>query len=168
MKMLLKSVHQIFSYNKWSNQRLVKNISKITDEDYYKMLPIPFNNIHGVLLHLFYYDKKYFDKIVNQSKSFEAIESFSREHLAKQILCYSKKWIIWIESLMKLKQLPEFFDEILKYVIDLSTHNNYHRGQINIITSFIGYKPESLDIFVYNRYSKKKLQKAECFNPIPF
>ena len=42
--------------------------------------------------------------------------------------------------------------KLQKNIIDLSIHNNYHRGQINVALSLMGYKPESLDIYMFNNH----------------
>jgi uncharacterized damage-inducible protein DinB len=149
-KILLKNIHQIISYNQWANQRLIENINKITDEDYHKILPIPFNNIHGLLLHLYYYDTKHYQELTNLLNPHAIEKKFQRGLLAERILLSSSIWITWIENLIPINQSTDFFEKTLKNISDLSAHNNYHRGQINIIASILGYKPESLDIFLYN------------------
>jgi uncharacterized damage-inducible protein DinB len=149
---LLKSIHQILTYNKWANEKIIFNIQKLVDEDYYKKLSIPFDSIHGLLQHLFYYDEKCFNKLGCSSNKL-ALEDPSRNHLAEIILFISNKWISWVEELFLLDKLPDSFDEISKNIIDLSIHNNYHRGQINVALSLMGYKPESLDVYMFNEIS---------------
>ena|SRR5438105_4725779 len=148
--MILNNIYQILSYNNWANQRLVRNVNKVTDADYYKIQPIPFNNIHGLLSHLLYYDTKYYQKLAPELNTSIIENKHTRAYIAENILLSSSNWIHWIEKFMDINPLPTFSEEIAKNIFDLSIHSSYHRGQINIILSVIDYKPESLDIFLFN------------------
>lgn len=146
---LLKNIYQVLSYNKWANQRLIGNINKIADEDYYKAHPAPFENIHGILLHLYHYETKFYQKLTTQVHTSVEMK-LPRAELAEQVILSSSRWLHWIEQLMQSSRLPKFFAEAAKNVHDLAAHNNYHRGQINTLASIGKAEPESLDVFLYN------------------
>lgn len=153
-KMILSHLQNILRYNHWANTRLIENLSKIADEDYLKPLPIPFTNLHGLLSHLHEYDRKQYQELKSKDASTQE-ESLSRPALADDILfyVYAKKWLLWIEAVIQQDPSPEFLERISKNIVDLSIHNNYHRGQANIIAHFLGYAPESLDIYAYQASS---------------
>lgn len=111
-------------------------------EDYIKDLSIPFNNLGGLLSHLFYYDKKAYCQIVDKMSLPKEEEKLSKETICENLLNYAKKWNEMVENLNKD---PDNIEKILSWY----AHNNYHRGQINVIISILGYKTQSLDVFLY-------------------
>lgn len=146
---LLKNIYEILLYNEWANKRLIQNINLVRQDDYKKTLPVPFNSLHGLLAHLHYYDVKYYHKIVYGSSISKFDEKLSKESLSENILSYSVKWTEWIKDLISSLSNSENLENSSKHVLDLCAHNNYHRGQINVVISLLGYEPQSLDIFLY-------------------
>lgn len=145
---LLKNIREILLYNTWANERLIQNISLVKYDDYIKTLSVPFNNLHGLLAHLHYYDVKYYHKIVDGTAP-KLDEKLPRASIIENILIYSTKWNEWISSLITNTSDPSSLENISENIFDLCIHNNYHRGQINILMSFLGYEPQSLDLFLY-------------------
>jgi len=154
---LLHQFIEILSYNQWANQRLLENIQLLSDDDYHKNRPIPFDNIHLLLTHLFYYDQKYFYKIFHPEQKFTQ-EKMDRTLLAHSLLTSSQQWLLALEKLQNIT--PESLENAAKKIITVSMHNNYHRGQINLLISLLGYNPQSLDVFVYSPVG------AENFPPL--
>ena len=60
----LKNIRKIIFYNSWANERLIQNVKQVPPDDYIQILPVPFNNLHGLLHHLYYYDAKYYHELV--------------------------------------------------------------------------------------------------------
>jgi uncharacterized damage-inducible protein DinB len=148
---LLRNIFHILTYNKWANERLLSNVNLLTDEYYYKTLSIPFNNIHGLLYHILYHEYKFQNKLLAGEHHPNIAATVSRSVLEELILYSSTKWIDWVEKIISTKRIPDTFDEIFKSITDLSIHNNYHRGQINVTLSLLGFQPQTLDIFVFNK-----------------
>ena len=143
---LIQKITEIFLYDNWANQKLITNINSLSDEEYLRTISIPFNNVHGLLQHLYDYQEKYFQKIVNKSLNKITEVVFSRNILVEKILECSKNWLDWTK---KLDDNSMDIENIFKDIIYLFAHNNYHRGQLQIAVSFLGYQPESIDIFLY-------------------
>jgi uncharacterized damage-inducible protein DinB len=146
---LLKHIKEILLYNAWANTQLLENLQKISDEDYFKVIPTAFNSIHGLALHISYYDTKYFYKLTSPGSEVVFNRAMSRTDLQEYILLYSQKWLTWVENISINEQLPTLLNEISQGFFDLTIHNNYHRGQLNEIAFGLGYKPTSLDIYLY-------------------
>jgi len=152
----IENIREIFQYNTWANEQLIKNLSQIEYVDYIKPLPIPFKNLHGLLNHLYYYDAKSYHKIVDGNVSLiKEKGELSRELLFETILTYSKNWNQWIDKLIDKydKDDKEKLEMNLELIFNLYAHNNYHRGQINSLISILGYQPKSLDVFLYKSQS---------------
>lgn len=142
---LIKNINEIFNYDDWANQKLMTNIKKISDEDYEKPISMPFSHIHGLLQHLYHYQEKYFQKIVNISWHKITEPQLSRNELSENILRCSKEWLNWAKNLENEVNIGLLFQD----VIYLFAHNNYHRGQLQIALAYLGLQPESIDIFLY-------------------
>lgn len=172
----VKNITDIFHYDLWANQKLIRNIEAITDEEYQRSISVPFKNVHGLLQHLYYYHEKYFQRIVHQSQSthqkdekaekldkVEKVENaeidlkLSRNLLSEKILICSKNWLDWAKNLdddflnmgVAGNDFQDNFQNSFQGIIYLFAHNNYHRGQLQIALSILGYQPESIDVYLY-------------------
>jgi len=143
---ILTNMSDIFLYNHWANERLIHNVNQVRPEDYIKTFSIPFKNLHGLLHHLYYYEAKYYSELTGDTiQLVKKSDELSKEQLFENILAYSQSWNRWLHDATVLENIEIYFQTIF----DLSVHNNYHRGQINTLISILGYKPQSLDIFLY-------------------
>ncbi len=148
---ILEDVRKIFVYNNWANERLIQNIKQVRPDDYIKILPIPFSNLHGLLHHLYYYDAKYYCEIMGDKNiAIKNKNELTRELLFQKITMYSNNWNEWIDKLVNRFD-TENLSINYEHIFDLHSHNSYHRGQINIIISMLGYKPLSLDVFLHKQ-----------------
>jgi uncharacterized damage-inducible protein DinB len=149
MNTYINVINDIFAYNHWANKRLIENINQLSQEDYHKILTVPFASIHGLLQHLHYYQAKYFNKLVENTVVTANKEKLARKELAESFLFNSQQWLDSLEILLHNISGEDNGFALAVKMMDVNTHNTYHRGQINIIISMLGYKPESLDIFLF-------------------
>lgn len=140
------SIIDLLGYEQWANQQMLHSVNKLTEEEYKKLIPIPFQHIHGLLSHIYYYQEKYFHKIVTPTTCNEVNIKLSRPMLSNKILKCSENWLAWAKKInTRSSTLETKYHDLSK----LTLHNNYHRGQLQIALCFLGHQPESLDIFKY-------------------
>lgn len=141
-----KSIIDLLGYEQWANQKAISNVNQLSEQEYKKFIPIPFQHVHGLLTHIYYYQEKYYQKIVNPTVCHDINIKLSRPMLSSKIIKCSENWLAWAKKINTRSSTLEAKHHDL---IKLSSHNNYHRGQLQIALSILGYQPESLDIFEY-------------------
>lgn len=139
MKDNLTLIPETLAYHQWANERLVKSILKLSDEQYYHPLPAFLENIHHLVFHMLYYERKLFCKITGLQID-KVEKNITREEMMNRLLESATLWSNALHAIDNML-LGDFFD--------LHHHNNYHRGQIVAAILNFGIIPETLDVFFY-------------------
>ncbi len=129
------------NYNSWAYERLLCDIEKISDVDYYAARGLPLKSIHQTLQHMLYYDAKYWHQYCRTENTLKNLSDLHRQVLAEEVLRYATYW---------QTNLSE-----AEHALAMVQHNTYHRGQLHAALSMMGIKAASLDYYFYCDKSKE-------------
>lgn len=146
-------VLQQLNYNVWAYERLLSDIEKVNDDDYYAARGLPLKSIHQTLQHMFYYDAKYWHQYSQTENPFTKQTVLDKEALAIELMRYAKIWAkIWEKTREKNSETDSGAAE---RALGMVQHNTYHRGQLHAALSMMGIKAASLDYYFYCDKSKE-------------
>lgn len=150
-------------YNRWANELLYTNCSKLSDEEYFKDRKAFFKSIHGTLNHLLVGDRIWMGRFTNMRPAgITALDQilypdFKSLHEARKI--QDEKIIEFIDNLDPQKITENIHyknlagkDHSFQLIWLLShffNHQTHHRGQTHNMLSQADASPPQLDLYYF-------------------
>ena len=160
MKQLLE---QYAAYNLWANNRVIKTVDHLSEEQIHKEIISSFPSVYKTLIHLMEVENVWWERLQLIEKTTPpGWFTGNFEELSKKWLELSQQWENWVQnandaninhvfSWNTIKK--EYFKEpVYKMLFHLFNHQTLHRGQL--ITMFRQLKVDkipSTDFLLFNR-----------------
>jgi len=164
--MTTQDIKQLFSYNRWANNRIFEAVSQLSPEQYFQDLKSSYGGVHGTLTHILGAHKIWlerwsgktdlkllkgedvssFDELKKlwndlNEKTTKLIDTFTDEKLNETYTITTTKGDVYIHT----------YSQMFSHLVN---HSSYHRGQITTMLRQLGAKPIGTDMIVFQRERK--------------
>ncbi len=158
-------VSELFEYNQWAKERLLKSLDAMKAEDLAKDLRSSHGGIHGTLLHMVNAEGIWTSRLAGEPIApLKGEEMKSLDDLRAKWDEFDRKTADLISGFSEEDLQSEFEYQNSKgngyhqprvwAFVQLFNHFTYHRGQIVAMQRQLGYKPANTDIIGFYREKK--------------
>ena len=157
-------LEQYATYNSWANQRLIDCILPLPEEQRTRQLASSFSSLHKTLLHLWYTDSIWWQRMKMQEVIVDPTVGFkgSTEDASMALIQQDTAWESWVHhaSLAALEHVfhyqntkrEQFKQPVYQVLMHLFNHGTYHRGQlVTMLHQLNSTKIPSTDFILWSR-----------------
>lgn len=150
-------------YTAWATRRTLEAVGELTDEEFTRDLQCSFGNVRGTLLHMLEASSWWYSVLTDEDSG-ERVDDDAPfpeirdaylallhryERLADQLQRHGDAWSF------ATTEVTVHVGEIRKWqgIMNIVSHDTYHRGQIATLLRQMGHQPVETDIIYF--YSNK-------------